>query len=186
MCYQGRMMSACGKPKALVTRRLAGAFDPSLKTKASDEAVMQRLKEAAECLKRALLGADPREITIHSKLAKLHEELDEPTEAAAYHRRVVEICRIEGPYLSPNLFRQGHLSPAERPVQDYAKSSIYVARHHMVVPGGDLLLAKDYLERVASSNAEEVAQASDWLKKLKPVLIAQKTTIPTTGEMSDR
>jgi anaphase-promoting complex subunit 8 len=55
----------------------------------------------------------------------------------------------------------------------------------MMVPGGDLLLAKDYLERVASSNAEEVAQASDWLKKLKPVLIAQPTTIPTTGETSD-
>jgi len=102
--YQGRMMSVCGKPKALVTRRLAGAFDPFLKTKALNEVIMQRLKEAVECLKRALLGADPREITIHSKLAKLHEELDEPTEAAAYHRRVVEICRIEGPYLSPNYF----------------------------------------------------------------------------------
>lgn len=179
-------MSVCGKPKALVTRRLAGAFDPFLKTEALNEVIMQRLKEAVECLKRALLGADPREITIHSKLAKLHEELDEPTEAAAYHRRVVEICRIEGPYLSPNFFfRQGHLSPVERPVQDYAKSSIYVARHHMTVPGGDLLLAKDYLERVASSNSEEVAQASDWLKKLKPVLIAQPTAIPTTGETSD-
>lgn len=30
------------------------------------------------------------------KLAKLHEELDDQSEAAAYHRRVVEICRIEG------------------------------------------------------------------------------------------
>ncbi|KAG1732216.1 uncharacterized protein EDB91DRAFT_1152196 [Suillus paluster] len=115
-----------------------------------------RLKEAVECLKRALLGADPRETTIHLKLAKLHEELEEQAEAAAYHRRVVEICRIE-----------------ERPVQDYAKSSIFVARHHMMIAGGDLLLAKDYLERVANSNAEEVAQASDWLKKLKSVLITR-------------
>jgi anaphase-promoting complex subunit 8 len=49
-----------------------------------------------ECLKRALLGADPRETTIHMKLAKLHEELEDQAEAAAYHRRVVEICRIEG------------------------------------------------------------------------------------------
>lgn len=60
---------------------------------------------------------------------------------------------------------------AERPVQDYAKSSIYVARHQMVTPGGDLALARDYLERVANSNAEEVTQAADWLKKLKSVLL---------------
>lgn len=72
-----------------------------LEKKATDRATIQRLKEAVECLKRALLGADPREITIHSKLARLHEELDESTEAAAYHRRIVEICRIEGSFLSP-------------------------------------------------------------------------------------
>ncbi|KAG1742828.1 hypothetical protein EDB19DRAFT_1700586 [Suillus lakei] len=126
-----------------------------------------RLKEAVECLKRALLGADPRETTIHLKLAKLHEELEDQAEAAAYHRRVVEICRIE-----------------ERPVQDYAKSSIFVARHHMVIAGGDLLLAKDYLERVANSNAEEVAQASDWLKKLKSVLIT-RPAVPTAEGASD-
>lgn len=71
------------------------------KKKATDESIIQRLKEAVECLKRALLGADPREITIHLKLAKLHEDLDEPTEAAAYHRRVVEICCIEGSFLLP-------------------------------------------------------------------------------------
>ncbi|KAF8554160.1 TPR-like protein [Imleria badia] len=113
-----------------------------------------RTRDAVECLKRALLGADARETTINLKLAKLYEELDEPAEAVAYHRRVVEICRAE-----------------ERPVQDYAKSSIYVARHQMVTPGGDLSLAKEYLERVASSNAEEVTQATDWLKKLKSVLL---------------
>jgi anaphase-promoting complex subunit 8 len=52
----------------------------------------------------------------------------------------------------------------------------------MVIQGGDLLLAKDYLERVASSNAEEVAQASDWLKRLKSVLITRPNIIPTTGD----
>jgi anaphase-promoting complex subunit 8 len=55
----------------------------------------------------------------------------------------------------------------------------------MVITGGDLLLAKDYLERVANSNAEEVAQASDWLKKLKSVLIT-RPAIPITEETSDR
>jgi anaphase-promoting complex subunit 8 len=55
-------------------------------------------------------------------------------------------------------------------MQDYAKSSVYVARHHMSVPGGDLLLARDYLERVAGSNAEEVALAADLLKKVKTLI----------------
>ncbi|KAF9241549.1 hypothetical protein BU15DRAFT_44778 [Melanogaster broomeanus] len=115
-----------------------------------------RTRDAVECLKRALLGADRREITINLNLAKLHEELEEAAEAAAYHRRVVEICRVE-----------------ERPIQDYAKSSIYVARHQMVTAGGDLSLAKEYLERVANSNAEEVVQATEWLKKLKSVLLTR-------------
>ena len=55
-----------------------------------------RTRDAVECLKRALLGAEARETTIHLKLAKLYEELEEPAEAVAYHRRVVEICRAEG------------------------------------------------------------------------------------------
>ncbi|KAL4078447.1 hypothetical protein V8B97DRAFT_1937445 [Scleroderma yunnanense] len=113
-------------------------------------------QDAVECLKRALLGAEPREITINLKLAKLHEELGEPTEAAAYHQRVVEICRAEG-----------------RPVQDFAKSSIYIARHHMMMPGGDLALARECLERIAQSNVEEVTQAADWLKKLKSVMLTR-------------
>ncbi|KAH7927147.1 TPR-like protein [Leucogyrophana mollusca] len=125
-----------------------------------------RLREAVECHKRALLGADPRESTINLKLAKLHEDLNEPADAAAYHRRVVEVCRIE-----------------ERPVQDYAKSSIYVARHHMTTTGGDLLLAKEYLERVAQSNAEEVALASDYLKKLKAILLVPKPSAPTEAHL---
>lgn len=52
-----------------------------------------RLREAIECLRRALIGADPQETTIHLKLAKLHYDLDEYSEAAAYHRRIVEVCR---------------------------------------------------------------------------------------------
>jgi len=55
-----------------------------------------RLREAIECLKRALIGADPHETSINLKLAKLHNDLEEWSEAAAYHRRVVEICRANG------------------------------------------------------------------------------------------
>ncbi|EGN99880.1 hypothetical protein SERLA73DRAFT_106741 [Serpula lacrymans var. lacrymans S7.3] len=115
-----------------------------------------RLREAVECMKRALLGADPHETTITLKLAKLYEELGEPPEAVAYHRRVVEVSRAN-----------------MRQVQDYAKSSIYVARYQMTIANGDMSLAQEYLEKVAQSNAEEVAQASDWLKRLKTVTTAK-------------
>ena len=57
--------------------------------------IILRYREAIECLKRALIPADPREITINFKLAKLHQLLDEPAEAIAYHRRVVEVCQTD-------------------------------------------------------------------------------------------
>lgn len=54
---------------------------------------MGRLREAIECLKRALLGADANEIAISLRLARLHSELDETADAVAYHRRVIDISR---------------------------------------------------------------------------------------------
>lgn len=54
-----------------------------------------------------------------------------------------------------------------RPIQDYAKSSLEVAEYHMRTTGGDLMLAKEYLERVAGSNAEDVGRASELLKDVK-------------------
>ena len=41
-----------------------------------------RLREAIECLKRALIGADPFETSINLKLAKLHNDLEEWTESS--------------------------------------------------------------------------------------------------------
>ncbi|KAJ3003858.1 hypothetical protein NUW54_g5089 [Trametes sanguinea] len=112
---------------------------------------MGRLKEAAECLRRALIGADPQETTIHLKLAKLHHDLGEYAEAAAYHRRIVEVCRA-----------------AQKPIQEWSKSAVYVARYHILQGGGDLALARQYLEWVAVSNAEEVTQANELLRRHLP------------------
>ncbi|KAH7909322.1 hypothetical protein BJ138DRAFT_1127757 [Hygrophoropsis aurantiaca] len=124
---------------------------------------IERFREAVECHKRALLGADPRESSINLKLARLHEKLGEKADASAYHRRVVEHKVLE------------------RPVQDYAKSSIYVADYEMTTPGGDFLLAKDYLEKVAQSNAEEVVGATELLKKLKAKILASRTVSAAAG-----
>jgi len=112
-----------------------------------------RLREAVECYKRALIPADPHEITINLKLAKIYRTLEEHSEAVAYHRRVVEVCQAD-----------------LRPIHDYAKSSLEVAEHEMRIPGGDLLLAKGYLEQVATSNAEDVARAADLLKHVKTLI----------------
>jgi anaphase-promoting complex subunit 8 len=61
----------------------------------------------------------------------------------------------------------------DRPIADYAKSSLEVAEYHMRIPNGDLVLARDYLERVAGSNAEDVARASELLKSVKAAIQAK-------------
>lgn len=62
--------------------------------RAKDE-YLTRPREAVECYKRALIPADPHEITINLKLAKIHHTLGEYAEAVAYHRRVVEVCQAD-------------------------------------------------------------------------------------------
>jgi len=84
------------------------------------------------------------------KIAGLHELLEERAEAAAYHRRCVEICVSEG-----------------RPIAEYVKSCMYVARYHLVWSGGNPKLAREYLERVAASNVEDSATALEYLRKLR-------------------
>lgn len=81
----------------VLLRRNRAVREPSFaRSKTCAHTVRDRTRDAVECLKRALLGADARETAINLKLAKLYEELDEPVEAVAYHRRVVEICCAEG------------------------------------------------------------------------------------------
>lgn len=62
-----------------------------------------------------------------------------------------------------------------RPIQDYAKSSVAVAEYQLQTSEGDLLLAREYLERVAGSNAEEAGQAGELLKVVKLAMEERKT-----------
>lgn len=114
---------------------------------------MGRLREAIECLKRALLGADANEVAITLKLARLHSDLDETADAVAYHLRVIEISRA-----------------TLKPVAEWARSAMLVARYYYVSDGGDLELAKDLLEKVAGSNSEDADSAADLLKRVKAVI----------------
>ncbi|KAJ6499955.1 hypothetical protein C8R47DRAFT_1183941 [Mycena vitilis] len=107
---------------------------------------MGKLREAAECFKRALITADPHEITINLKLANLYGSMQDYPESVAYHRRVVEVCQANG-----------------RPIQDFAKSSLKVSEHYLRT-NGDLILAREYLTTVAASNVEEVVRAAELLK----------------------
>ncbi|KAL4246021.1 hypothetical protein ABKN59_008839 [Abortiporus biennis] len=110
---------------------------------------MGRLREAIECMKRALLGADSNETIIHLRLAKLYNDLEDYKEAATYHQRVIDVCVA-----------------AQKPVTEWAKSVVYVARYHFQHGGGDLQHAKRLLELVAASQSEEVSQGTELLKRV--------------------
>ncbi|KAH9961595.1 hypothetical protein BC827DRAFT_1203118 [Russula dissimulans] len=122
---------------------------------------MGRLREAVVCLKRALLGADANEISIALKLARLHNDLNETADAVHYHRRVIEISRA-----------------MLKPVAEWARSAMYVARYYYVSEGGDLEVARELLETVAGSNSEDADSAADLLKRVK-------TAIERKGEVKD-
>ena len=66
-------------------------------------------------------------------------------------------------HASPNIRTDNH-------VNEYAHSSVYVARYHLLQGGGELDLARDLMEEIASSNSEEVAQATDLLKKVQQAI----------------
>lgn len=53
---------------------------------------MMRPLEAIECLKRALLGADPSEIQIKLKLARLYDDIEDREAAVRNHQLVINIC----------------------------------------------------------------------------------------------
>lgn len=117
---------------------------------------MGRLREAIECMKRALLGADPRETTIHIRLARLHADLEEFMESAAYHQRVIDVCTEDN-----------------KPPMEYAQSSLAVARYHVYQGGGDLAHAKELMEVIAASQCAEVSQAAELLKRVKLYMTAR-------------
>ncbi|KAH8080266.1 hypothetical protein BXZ70DRAFT_640964 [Cristinia sonorae] len=117
---------------------------------------MGRLREAIECMKRALLGADPRETTIHIRLARLHADLEEHAESAAYHQRVIDVCMEDN-----------------KPTSEYANSSMCVARYHLSQGGGDLQHARELMEVIAASQCPEAPQAGELLKRLKVLTTAR-------------
>lgn len=120
-----------------------------------------------ECLKRSLIGADPQELTIRLKLAHLYADLNEKAESISYHQHVVELCISAS--RSQSVIPVGAIADitSDKPVSDYAMSAVRVARYHLDEGGDDLELAKRYMERVASSNAEEVRTATELLKRIQ-------------------
>lgn len=53
---------------------------------------------------------------------------------------------------------------------EWAKSAVYISRYHFIHGGGDLIHARDLMEVVASSQAEEVQQAGELLRKIRQAL----------------
>jgi anaphase-promoting complex subunit 8 len=132
---------------------------------------MGRLREAIECLKRALLGADANEIAIALKLARLHNDLEETADAVAYHRRVINISRVmRMSYCHQSTVSSGDADCIGKPVAEWARSAMYVARYYYVLEGGDLELSGALLEMVAGSNSEDADAAADLLKRVKAAI----------------
>lgn len=131
------------------------------------------MRDAIECYKRALISADPHEITLYLKLAKAHKTLEEYAESVAYHQTVVQICQADCT-CSCRVYVYSHaqILPSARPIPDYSKSILEISEYEMKLPSGNLTLARDFLELVASSNAEEVTRAADLLKEVKAKLQA--------------
>jgi anaphase-promoting complex subunit 8 len=78
------------------------------------------------------------------------------------------------------------------PVTDFSKSALYVAQYHFQYGGGNLKLAKQYLETLSSSNAEDVNTAQEMLKQVKLAMseealsaASRKPTIPTGDSMTE-
>jgi len=88
-------MSVCGKQRESVMRRLEGLYPILKKSPVLTSFAFPRLREAIECFKRALISADPHEITLHLRIAKIHRTLEEYAESVAYHRGVVEVCQAD-------------------------------------------------------------------------------------------
>ena len=161
---------------AVLTIAVAFAF-PARPVSSVSAYVVCRQREAIECLKRALIGADPMETAIHLRLAKLHYDMYEYADAASYHRHVVDLCMNASEsfcfsFSRPWTHRAGAIT--DKPVIEYAKSAVHVARYHLVHGGGDLALARAYLEKVVLSNAEEVREATELLKRAKFAIVAKE------------
>jgi anaphase-promoting complex subunit 8 len=139
---------------------------------------MGRLREAIDCLKRALLGADANEIAIALKLARLHSDLDETADAVAYHRRVIDISRVMRMlHCLQSAVSIDDANCVGKPVAEWARSAMYVARYYYVSEGGDLELARGLLDMVAGSNSEDADAAADLLKRVKTAIGREESEV---------
>ena len=139
---------------------------------------MGRLREAIECLKRALLGADANEVAIALKLARLHNDLEETADAVAYHRRVIDISgAMRMLHCHQSTVSDGDANCIGKPVAEWARSAMYVARYYYVLEGGDLELSRGLLELVAGSNSEDADAAADLLKRVKSAIGREESEV---------
>lgn len=75
------------------------------------------------------------------------------------------------------------LSPSDKPVIEYARSAVHVARYQLNLGDGDYELAKRYMEKVATSNAEEVREATELLKRARTLLAAKQQAESKASEL---
>ncbi|WVR05711.1 hypothetical protein IAU60_002735 [Kwoniella sp. DSM 27419] len=138
---------------------------------------LKRLPDAILAHTRALLGADRLQTpTILLKLASLHTSLDQPSQAANYHRKILALGDKSGLGLAE--MASSYLAVAEWEMRDLHISSAASGGDPgmgMEVEGGaeavdqrgDWALAAQYLEKVAGSNAPQRDKAEELLRALR-------------------
>jgi hypothetical protein len=72
----------------------------------------------------------------------------------------------------------------DKPVIEYSRSAVCLAKHYLQHGGNNLELARQYVEKVAASNAEEVREATELLKQIKSAITAQEEARMTAQDMS--
>jgi anaphase-promoting complex subunit 8 len=171
--------SCCANLRHLIAHIICRPYDVRLwQAQGASYQEMGRLREAIECLKRALLGADANEIAIALKLARLHSDLEEAADAAAYHRRVIDISRaMRMLHFHQSTVPNDDAKCIGKPVAEWARSAMHVARYYYVLEGGDLELAKGLLDMVAGSNSEDADAAADLLKRVKTAIGREESEV---------
>lgn len=120
-----------------------------------------RPQEAITCFER-IVEADPKDpqlIPTHVKLARLYRLVDDLGQSLRHNNAIVWMCEVEAS------------GPLRSGFPDYyIRALLEVAEVHMMNPkGGDLTTAKDYLERVVATNADDQVKAAaiEMLKAVK-------------------
>jgi len=70
---------------------------------------------------------------------------------------------------------------ADMNIAGYAKSALYISQYHYLHGGGNLSLAREYLEQLSASNSEDINAAQELLKQAMAAIRAKEGRVKAEG-----